>query len=138
MRLRNLFFLGVLITFGPTLATAQEPRTAAPLLVRVHSLNEAKADLGYFAAMIGHDEIKALINFIPVPVVDAAKPLGLYAHVGVKPADCAMVGMLAIVSESEFIAILSRFKIKLTKLDSGIHAFADMRNPLHKIGRAHV
>ncbi len=120
MRLRHLFLFGVLVAACiPSWVSAQEARTAAPLLVRVHSLDEAKTDVGYFGKMIGREEIAALVNLIPVPVVDTAEPFGLYAHVGAKPADSALVGMLPIVSEKQFVNTLAQFKIKLTKLDGG-------------------
>ena len=39
--------------------------------------------------------------------------------------------MLPIVSEKQFVDTLERLKIKLTKLDGGIHVFAGMPHPLH-------
>jgi hypothetical protein len=126
---RMLLFSALFGACLPCLAQAQEVKP--PLVVRGQSVDEMKENIAYFGSLAGHDELKILLKFINLPAIDSKKPFGLYATLGAKPADCALVGMVPVTSENEFVEILSLFKLKLTKGADGIYLVKNAAQPIH-------
>jgi len=132
MNPRSVLFVFALVAACPPARTqAQEVKPSAPVVVRLQSFDEFKENVAYFGSLAGLDELKFLIKFINLPAVDGKKPFGIYATLGAKPAECALIGMVPVTGEKEFVDIVSLLKIKLAKGADGIYSVKDSPHAFH-------
>src|SRR4051794_7287401 len=94
-------------------------------IVRVRPIQELLKDAGYFAKLVGQEEIFGAIEPGLAPVleaIDGSKPVGFYARIRPAGIDSQGVLLLPVKSEKALLGVLSQFGINPTQGQDGLYS----------------